>query len=122
MDPDNRNESQTSQKNVVLAEVIIDGVLDPFNRNRNSENAETSQPAQFSVELFTGSPPPPASLRKYIVIVIPNFPKTKENLIEMRPWSTTEAAYLLKLNEKHGRDWKIISELLGRTQKDCYNK
>ncbi|CAG8569461.1 3545_t:CDS:2, partial [Dentiscutata heterogama] len=40
----------------------------------------------------------------------------------MRPWSTTETAYLSKLSEKHGRGWKIISELLGRTQKECYNK
>ncbi|CAG8647113.1 20883_t:CDS:1, partial [Gigaspora margarita] len=49
------NESQNSQQNVVLIEIIIDGALDPFNMDHNLENVETFQPTQFSVELFSGS-------------------------------------------------------------------
>ncbi|RIB16697.1 hypothetical protein C2G38_2189217 [Gigaspora rosea] len=40
----------------------------------------------------------------------------------MRPWSFTETAYYSKFSEKYDHDWKVVSKLLGRTQKECYNK
>ncbi|CAG8470035.1 2739_t:CDS:2 [Dentiscutata erythropus] len=36
----------------------------------------------------------------------------------MRPWSNTEIAYFSMLCQKHDRDWKLISRLLERTQKN----
>ncbi|RIB16696.1 hypothetical protein C2G38_2189209 [Gigaspora rosea] len=54
---DNRDISQDSPRNFVIVEIIIDGVLDPLNEGQSSENAENSQPTEFSVELFSGSPP-----------------------------------------------------------------
>ncbi|CAG8443120.1 2390_t:CDS:2 [Dentiscutata heterogama] len=40
----------------------------------------------------------------------------------MRPWSDTETAHLLMLCQIHGRDWRLISKLLGRTPKECHNR
>ncbi|CAG8679741.1 18595_t:CDS:2 [Dentiscutata erythropus] len=40
----------------------------------------------------------------------------------MRPWSTTETVFFSRLYEKHGNNWKLISETLGRAPKECHDK
>ncbi|CAG8610503.1 20928_t:CDS:2 [Dentiscutata erythropus] len=38
----------------------------------------------------------------------------------MRPWSNTETSHLLMLCQIHGRDWRLISKLHGRTPKEYF--